>query len=248
MKEAALEEPLRDTRTLVVQLRDRIAELIREEDLQPGAKLPTEAQLTTRFKISRPALREALKLLEQDGVIYVEHGKGRFVSAMSAVHVDRPITVFESVTDMARQYGYSPRNKVLSISEETPDPVIARNLRLAEGDRVIRIERLRLEDDTPIMYCLDYVPRSLIPVRLYDIDWSGSLLGILEQYRQRPRMSAASVTAVMLPDEVIERNDLRDFGPALLITETCFNADGKPVVYAIDYHRGSHFSFSLVRK
>ena len=37
-------------------------------------------------------------------------------------------------------------------------------------------------------------------------------------------------------------------GPALLIRETCFNAAGLPVVYALDYHRGSHFSFSLARK
>ncbi|PLU83907.1 GntR family transcriptional regulator, partial [Sinorhizobium medicae] len=103
-------EPLRDTRTLVIQLRDRIADLIRDEGLVPGDKLPTEAQLTDRFKISRPALREALKLLEQDGAIYVEHGRGRFVSAISAVHVDRPITVFESVTDMTRHYGYATVN------------------------------------------------------------------------------------------------------------------------------------------
>jgi GntR family transcriptional regulator len=248
MVRTALEEPLRDTRTLVIQLRDRIADLIRDEALQPGDKLPTEAQLTARFKISRPALREALKLLEQDDIIYVEHGRGRFVSAISAVQVDRPITVFESVTDMARQYGYKPQNKVLSISEETPDSTISKKLRLETGERVIRVERLRLENDTPIMYCLDYVPRSIIPARLYDIDWSGSLLSLLEQHKQRPRMSAASVTAVMLPEDVVERNDLRDFGPALLITETCFSAAGVPVIYAIDYHRGSHFSFSLVRK
>lgn len=243
-----MDEPLRDTRTLVIQLRDRIADLIRDEGLQPGDKLPTEAQLTARFKISRPALREALKLLEQDDVIYVEHGRGRFISAMAAVQVDRPITVFESVTDMARQYGYKPHNKVLSISEETPDATISSQLRLQPGERVIRIERLRLENETPIMYCVDYVPRSIIPTRLYDIDWSGSLLSLLEQHKQRPRMSAASVAAVMLPEEVVERNDLRDFGPALLITETCFNASGMPVIYAIDYHRGSHFTFSLVRK
>lgn len=243
-----MDEPIRDTRTLVIQLRDRIADLIRDEDLQPGDKLPTEAQLTARFKISRPALREALKLLEQDDIIYVEHGRGRFISAISAVQVVRPITVFESVTDMARHYGYKPQNKVLSISEETPDTTIAQQLRLDAGERVIRIERLRLENDTPIMYCLDYVPRSIVPARLYDIDWSGSLLSLLEQHKQRPRMSAAAVTAVMLPSDVVERNDLRDFGPALLITETCFNAVGIPVIYAIDYHRGSHFSFSLVRK
>lgn len=243
-----MDDSIRDTRTIVIQLRDRIAELIRDKGLRPGDRLPTEAQLTARFNVSRPALREALKLLEQEGEIYVEHGRGRFVSAISAVQVDRPITVFESVTDMTRAYGYKTINKVLSISEEEPQATTAKHLQIGDKDRVIRIERLRLENDEPIMYCVDYVPRSIIPMRLYDIDWSGSLLSLLDQYKQRPRMSSASVSAVMLPEHVIERHDLRDFGPALLITETCFNASGVPVIYAIDYHRGSHFSFSLVRK
>ena len=243
-----MEEPLRDSRTLAVQLRDRIADLIREEGLKPGDRLPTEAQLTQRFRISRPALREALKLLEQDDVIYVEHGRGRFVSALSAVQVDRPITVFESVTDMARQYGYRTVNKVLSISEETPDRRVAECLRLGVGDRVVRIERVRLHADEPILYCIDYVPRSVIASRLYDIDWSGSLMEVLEEHGNRPRMSAASVSSVMLPDDAVERHGLENFGPALLITETCFNAVGEPVNFALDYHRGSHFTFSFTRK
>ncbi|PPJ48473.1 GntR family transcriptional regulator [Rhizobium sp. KAs_5_22] len=243
-----MDEPIRDPRTLAIRLRDRIAELIRDEGLKPGDKLPTEAQLTDRFKISRPALREALKLLEQDDIIYVTHGRGRFVSAMSAVQVERPITVFESVTDMTRHYGYSTSNKVLSISEEAPDKIVRERLRLGPKDRVIRLERLRLQNDVPILYCVDFIPRGLIPAKLYDIDWSGSLLDLMEQNRQRPRMSAATVSAVMLPEDVIERNDLRDFGPALKIVETCFNAAGEPVNHAVDYHRGSHFSFSLVRK
>ncbi|USJ27271.1 GntR family transcriptional regulator [Ensifer adhaerens] len=243
-----MEEPLRDSRTLAVQLRDRIADLIKDKGLRPGDRLPTEAELTQRFKISRPALREALKLLEQDDVINVEHGRGRFVSALSAVQVDRPITVFESVTDMARHYGYRTVNKVLSISEEAPDACVAESLRLGPTDRVIRIERIRLHEDEPILYCIDYMPRSLIEGRLYDIDWSGSLMQLMEEYGNRPRMSAASVSAVMLPHDIVERHGLKDFGPALLITETCFNAAGAPVNYAIDYHRGSHFSFSLVRK
>ena len=243
-----VEEPLRDSRTLAVQLRDRIADLIRDEGLKPGDRLPTEAQLTQRFRISRPALREALKLLEQDGVITVSHGRGRFVSALSAVKVDRPITVFESVTDMARHYGYRTVNKVLSILEEVPDARVAERLGLGPADRVIRIERIRLHDDEPILYCIDYMPRSLIEGSPQDIDWSGSLMQLMEEYGNRPRMSAASVSAVMLPDDVIERHGLTQFGPALLITETCFNAAGAPVNYAIDYHRGSHFSFSLVRK
>lgn len=244
----ALDESLRDARTLVIQLRDRISDLIRQEGLKPGDKMPTEAQLTGRFKISRAAVREALKLLEQDDLIYVEHGRGRFVSAIAAVQVDRPITAFESVTEMTRHYGYTLENRILSISEEEPDVTLRERLRLEPTDRVIRIERLRLETSDPIIYCIDFVPRSLIPGALDKTDWSGSLLALLALHKQRPRMSSAQVTAVMLPDDVIERHDLTSFGPALLITETCYTVTGNPVIYAIDYHRGSHFSFSLVRK
>ncbi len=244
----SLVTPLRDERTLVLQLRDAIGSLIEEQGLQPGDQLPTEAELTRKFQISRPALREALKLLEQDGTIYVKHGKGRFVSAAATLQVERPITCFESVTDMMHRSGYRPTNKVLSISEEVASEEVRASLRLESGARVIRLERLRIQGEEVLVYCIDYFPRSIIPERLYDIDWSGSLLDLLDRYGQRPRMSTASAAAVMLPPDVSERNDLHDFGPAFLITEVAFTPTGTPVVYARDYHRGSRFSFSFLRK
>lgn len=240
--------PLRDERTMVLQLRDAISALIDEQGLKPGDQLPTEAELTRKFQISRPALREALKLLEQDGAIYVKHGKGRFVSAAAALQVERPITCFESVTDMMHKSGYRPTNKVLSISEEVASAEVQEALRLSPGSRVIRLERLRMQGEEVLVYCLDYIPRSIIPDRLYDIDWSGSLLALLERHDVRPRMSTAIAASVMLPSDVSERNDLHDFGPAFLITETAFTPTGVPVVFAKDYHRGSRFSFSFVRK
>jgi GntR family transcriptional regulator len=242
-----LEEAIRDPRTVVIQLRDRIADLIRKDGLKPGDQLPTEAELTQRYKISRPALREALKLLEQDDIIFVKHGRGRFVSSLAAVTVERPITVFESVTDMTHHFGYRTRTEVLSVAEELPDPETTEQLACAPGDYVIRLERLRFQDAEPIMYCVDYVPRHIIPGPLSDAEWSGSLLALLEKHRHRPRMSAARVSAVTLPQDVIEKSDLASFGPALLIRETCFSPLGIPVIYAVDYHKGSHFTFSFAR-
>jgi GntR family transcriptional regulator len=244
----SLAAPLRDERTLVLQLRDAISSMIEQRGLQPGDRLPTEAELTQMFRISRPALREALKLLEQDGSLYVIHGKGRFVSAMATLQVERPITCFESVTDMVRRFGYKPTNKVLSISEEVPEGEIQTALRLDKGARAIRLERLRMQGEEVLVYCLDYIPRSIIPDRLYDVDWSGSLLELLERYNHRPSMSTASASAVMLPQEVSERNDLHDFGPAFLVNEVAYTSAGMPVIYAKDYHRGSRFTFSFVRK
>jgi GntR family transcriptional regulator len=238
----------RDERTLALRLRDAITALIGERELKPGDRLPAESELTEMFNISRPALREALKLLEQDGSIDVRHGKGRFVSATATLKVERPITCFESVTEMVRRYGYQPANRVLSVEEEAaPDPV-REALRLQPGARVIRLERLRLQDEEVLVYCLDYIPRSLIPGRIDDLDWNGSLLLLLDRLGCRPVMSTAATSAVALPSELSERDGLDDFGPALLITEVAFTAAGLPVVYALDYHRGSRFSFSFVRK
>jgi DNA-binding FadR family transcriptional regulator len=43
-------------------------------DVQAGDPLPNEAELTALFGVSRPTLREALRLLESDGLIEVKRG------------------------------------------------------------------------------------------------------------------------------------------------------------------------------
>ena len=239
---------LRDERALSVRLRDEITALIDRGRLKPGDRLPTEAALTERFRISRPALREALKLLEQEGMVEVVHGKGRFVSAAAAVRVKRPITCFESVTDMVRHFGYAPENKVLDLSETAADQETATALAIPKGAPVVRLERLRLQGDAAIIYSIDLVPRPILPSDLSALDWNGSLCELLDRCGHRPLASAATASAGFLPTDVVEAHGLADFGPAFLISEICYSASGRPVLYAHDYHRGSAFSFSFARR
>ena len=239
---------VRDGRTVAQRMRDDILALVKAEDLRPGDRIPTEAELKERFGGSRPTIREALKLLEQDGVVDVAHGRGRFLTAAGTLQVHRPITRFESITAMGGALGYSYENKVVSLSETTPDRVVAAALRLENGETAIRLERLRLLGGEPVIYCLAWVQRRVVPRRLYEVDWGGSLLDLLEGFGNRPRMSAATVRATVLPPDIAERSDLRDFGPALVIEETAFTQAGHPVIRAADYHKGSHFAFDFARK
>ncbi|MFG1696697.1 GntR family transcriptional regulator [Nonomuraea sp. NPDC049309] len=52
---------------------------IEQGHLSPGDLLPSEAELRRRFEASRNTVRQALTVLEREGLIVAEHGRGRFV-------------------------------------------------------------------------------------------------------------------------------------------------------------------------
>ncbi|MEW9669561.1 FadR/GntR family transcriptional regulator [Ammoniphilus sp. 3BR4] len=66
--------------TLSQQVMDQIIELLTHGQLKPGDKLPTEAELTELFLVSRPVLREALSSLETMGIIQRKTREGTFLA------------------------------------------------------------------------------------------------------------------------------------------------------------------------
>ncbi|MFV0466914.1 MAG: GntR family transcriptional regulator [Lachnospiraceae bacterium] len=52
----------------------------------PGEKLPSENELTNRYQVSRQTIRKALDLLQNEELIYKEHGRGTFCSNRKKIH------------------------------------------------------------------------------------------------------------------------------------------------------------------
>jgi DNA-binding FadR family transcriptional regulator len=59
---------------LSARVADLLARMILEEDLEPGDRLPSERQMLEQFGIGRASLREALRLLETDGLVRMRMG------------------------------------------------------------------------------------------------------------------------------------------------------------------------------
>lgn len=68
------------------QLAADLLDLISSELSQPGMKLPTEAELSERFGVSRTVVREAIARLRADGVVRSVQGRGTFVLAEPSEH------------------------------------------------------------------------------------------------------------------------------------------------------------------
>ena len=69
---------------LYTKIADAIMEYIKENDLKTGDRIPSERELAQEFNTSRNSVREALRVLENDGIIEVKMGKGAYITEKKA--------------------------------------------------------------------------------------------------------------------------------------------------------------------
>jgi len=235
-------------RSMVEQMRDGLLDLLRAEQYPAGSQIPSEQELGERFAVSRATVREVLKGLVQAGLLDCRHGKGYFVLSPEAV-IHKPVTQLQSVTELMADMGYSVENRVLGIHEENPSPLVRRELQLKEGQTVLRLERVRLSREQPLIYSVDIFPRELVPGAWQEQDWSGSLLKFFGEASEINIVSSRAVMRAVILDEQL----CREIGvPAqtawLCMEQLNVSKTGRPVLFSQDYHRGENFQFYVTRR
>jgi GntR family transcriptional regulator len=234
----------RDRRPLPVQVREGLQRYISEVRLKPGGQLPSEEDLASRFEVSRPTLREALRLMERDGLVEVRVGNGRFLSVLPVI--ERPITRLEGMTEFLQAQGYRVSDRVLSNVVRPATDEEAKALQLEPGADVIHLQRIRMQDEEPLTYSSVSIPRSLFPPSLDQFDWAQPLNYVLESLGLRPAASNAQIRAAMIAPSIAKASGLPR-GPFILLVQTIVSDAGEFLLYAHDYYRGDHFAFSVRR-
>ncbi len=81
--------PVRDRRPLAVQVYDRLFDALIRPDNE-GSEVPTELELVEKLGVSRTTVRQALALLEEDGLLVRGHGRRRMVAATQRADLVNP--------------------------------------------------------------------------------------------------------------------------------------------------------------
>lgn len=234
--------------SVVQQLHDLLIDLLREEQYTAGSSIPSELELAERYSVSRATIREALKGLVQEGLLDCRHGKGYFVLSREAI-IQKPITQWQSVTDLMADMGYTVSNRVLRVREESPSPQVRRALQLEEGQTVVQLERVRISRGEPLIYSVDIFPRAFISGLLQEQDWSGSLINLFdERWQVRIASSRARIRAVTLSPQLCEEIGVPAQTAWLYMEQLNITRDGRPVLFSQDYHRGENFDFHVTRR
>lgn len=146
-------DPIRMKITLQEQLVNLLTNYIK--DLPADTKLPSERQLSDKYQLSRNTVRAALLELEITGMVRRIHGKGTFVNE---VNPKSDLSNGMRFSNLMQSVGKTPRTKILSFEFKEIDESFFKNLDVDLGRFVIKIQRLHIADDVPILLERSYLP------------------------------------------------------------------------------------------
>ncbi|MDQ7859086.1 MAG: GntR family transcriptional regulator [Armatimonadota bacterium] len=229
------------------QIADQLRREIHAGSFASTGRLPSELVLGRDFRVSRATVREALRALEQEGLVVRRHGVGSFVSRRVTAGLER----LESFTETIRRAGGQASDQVLDIRPVALDAEAAAALHAAPGDRGILIRSLRFANGDPVLYCEDLLPARVV-----------SSVEQVQQRREREslldflrldlgldvREAVLALAAVSAPARVAAILRVRPRAPLLRLTGTVYDATDRPVYSTTNHVRTDRYVFTVARR
>ncbi|MYM85428.1 UTRA domain-containing protein [Duganella sp. FT50W] len=145
-----------DRLPLYQRVRDDMLARISSGEWQTTAAIPTEGELTKHYGVAMGTLRKAIDTLVADGMLERSQGRGTFIRRPSF-----DASLFRFFRHQMRGGKHQvPRSRILNRTLTTPPVAVAAALHLLKKSQAIRIDRLRLVDDKPVLLEEIWLPQT----------------------------------------------------------------------------------------
>ena len=237
-------------RGLSSSVREELSRRIAEGAFAPGCQLPPEPVLAAEFGVSRPTLREALRALQERGLLTRTPGAGTFVTHRARLRNNLDVNF--GVTDAIRAAGMEPASRDVRVDRVPSSAEEAHQLALQEGDSLVVIDRVRTADGRPVVYSRDLFSAALAEkpkTRFSARDWSGSIYDLFQRkFGIAIHLGVANFLPIAAPKGIAGRLGVARGALLLYLRQTDYAEDGRPVLYSHEYHLADAFEFTIVRR
>jgi GntR family transcriptional regulator len=226
-------------RAVYKQIADHLRAAIARERLREGDQLPSETQLMAHYGVARMTARNALRILQDEGLITAEHGRGVYVRARPPVrrlasdrfaqrHRKEGKAAFLAE---AGQASAEPAVDMIKVTTGAPPAGVASRLDLGEKARTVIRSRRYLLDGKPVETAVSYIPADLAegtPITEPN-PGPGGIYARLEETGHTLARFTEEVTARMPTPDEARTLALRPGVPVFRLVRTAFDADGRAV-------------------
>jgi GntR family transcriptional regulator len=238
-----MHKPLHATTT------ERLRKIILSDAYSDGDRLPTEPLLAENLGVSRATLREALKQLESENVIYRIHGVGTFVKTHTP-STSLNLSIPRSITGMIESLGFIPGTRSMNVTTELVFPDDVDRLKIEPGSKVVRVERIRTANSQPVAYTIDMAPAWTM--KQYP-SWDGEEnFSLIDHLKTRCEIRFAESRSILMPlhnvHSVAEKLEIDPSSHIFFIEGLDYTVDGNPVLLSREYFVPWIFRFNVERK
>jgi len=228
------------------QLKEIIREKIESEELKTGEKVTSENKLSELYQISRMTVRQAIKELVEEGLLYREKGKGTFVARPK---LKRDLSELTSLTEEMKQSGYRVRTKVLEMKVISASKKVAHRLEIALGEKVIKIDRLRLVNAQPFFLETSFLLLEICPGLIKDNLNDNSLYSLLEgKYKLILDKAIISIEAGSANDYQSTMLKIKKDVPVLLVEQITYLKNNRPIQFLEAVSRSDKYKYYATRR
>jgi GntR family transcriptional regulator len=224
-------------RAVFRQIADQIREAIDKGKFAEGDKLPSETELVEHFGVSRMTVRNSIGVLQGEGLVVAEHGKGVFVRPRPPVrrlasdrfarrHREQGKSAF---TVEAEAAGSRPQVDRLEVKEERPSQDVA--TRLGGARRVLARHRRYLLDGRPVELASSYLPLDIArgtPIAEPN-PGPGGIYARLEELGHRLDHFDEEIRARMPAPHEVKALNLAAGVPVIHLIRTAYDGEGRAV-------------------
>ncbi|MGI9585452.1 MAG: GntR family transcriptional regulator [Acidimicrobiia bacterium] len=233
--------------SLTDQVKSHIKERIAADGFD-GGRIPPETELAAELGVSRTTVRDALSRLENEGTVYRRQGAGTFVSEQG-LQIKSRLQDIWSYEQVLEDHGYVPSVRVLSEYETDADAATVDALDLSEGDTVLVIEKLFLEDDDPVILTINRIPSHIISDTDYADDEATPIYEFIDQHCDRILSHYLSeIVPVSFDKETAELLGVAEGTLAVAFDEIGFDQNNRPIVRGTSFFRDDLIRFRMIRR
>lgn len=226
---------------------DQLVEILRskiENEMTSNDKMLSERGICEQYGVSRTTVRLAMAELEHMGYIYKRHGKGTFVAALNKN--SQNLMDSYSFTDHMKEQGKNPSTKVLSFEILESTNYFAENLGISPGEKMIKITRLRLADELPMMLERTYLPMKEFAGLTEDMVTKKPLYEIFrENYGEIIKVADEEFSAGLLSDREAQLLEVPIDSACLKLLRTTYNNDNRVIEFTLSVARSDKFVYKV---
>ena len=224
------------------QIRTLLLQQIESGRLKPGDAVPTERELIDRYGVSRITVRQALNSLAVDGLLYRQPGRGTFVRRS---RIEQELASLTGFSEEMIARGLTPAARLISTTMLQPDAATATSLRLAPGQRVFHMVRLRLADREPMAVDVTYLPSDL-GENLLKCNLDEALYALLEEKcGVELDWGDQAIEARLADDLTAKLLAIKKGMPILFMERVVYSVDGRPVEFTQTSYRADRYAYRV---